>query len=161
MWDDAKQLNAAAAGLALIAIGALAWGALAWAIRQPVFEFREVVVTAPLERASADERILKFVAQKAGLGPFVDCTFQAAFAHIAAAAFDDVKVQIGNDLRQARQVLVKQLLLQGHGRGGDDDGFLQQLRSHDRGQAISHGLAGARAGFKLREIVALTALVVR
>ncbi len=52
MWDDAKQLNAIAAGLALIAAGALFLGALAWLFRQPVFEFREVVVTTPLERAS-------------------------------------------------------------------------------------------------------------
>jgi cell division protein FtsQ len=53
MWDDAKKLNATAAGLALVAACALLWGALTWASRQPVFEFREVVVTAPLERASA------------------------------------------------------------------------------------------------------------
>ncbi len=45
MWDDARQLNAIAAGLALMATCALAWGALAWLLRQPAFEFREVVVT--------------------------------------------------------------------------------------------------------------------
>jgi cell division protein FtsQ len=53
MWDDAKQLNAIAAGLALIATGALVAGMLAWLVRQPVFEFREVVVTVPPARASA------------------------------------------------------------------------------------------------------------
>ena len=53
MWDDAKQLNAIAAGLALIAAGALVAGGLAWLFRQPAFEFREVVVTTPLARASA------------------------------------------------------------------------------------------------------------
>jgi cell division protein FtsQ len=53
MWDDPKQLNAIAAGLALIAAGALVAGGLAWLLRQPVFEFREVVVTTPLARASA------------------------------------------------------------------------------------------------------------
>jgi cell division protein FtsQ len=53
MWDDAKQLNAVAAGLALVAAGALVLGSLAWLFRQPVFEFREVVVTGSLEHASA------------------------------------------------------------------------------------------------------------
>lgn len=53
MWDDAKQLNAVAAALALAAGLALAWGAVAWALRQPPFAFREVVVHGTLERASA------------------------------------------------------------------------------------------------------------
>ncbi len=53
MWDDPKELNVLAAGVALIAAGALAFGALAWLLRQPAFDFREVVVTEPLERASA------------------------------------------------------------------------------------------------------------
>jgi cell division protein FtsQ len=53
MWDDAKQLNAIAAGVALIAAGALLCGALAWLLRQPAFDFREVVVMERLERASA------------------------------------------------------------------------------------------------------------
>lgn len=53
MWDDPKQLNAIAAGLALIAVGALVVGGLTWLVRQPAFEFREVVVTTPPARASA------------------------------------------------------------------------------------------------------------
>jgi cell division protein FtsQ len=53
MWDDAKQLNAVAAALALAAGLALAWGVVAWALRQPPFEFREVVVHGTLERANA------------------------------------------------------------------------------------------------------------
>ena len=53
MWDDAKQLNAVAAVLALAAGLALAWGAIAWALRQPAFAFREVAVHGTLERASA------------------------------------------------------------------------------------------------------------
>ncbi len=53
MWDDAKQLNAVAVALALLAGIALLWGALAWALRQPPFAFREVVVHGPLERTSA------------------------------------------------------------------------------------------------------------
>ena len=53
MWDDAKQLNAIAAGLALIAAGALVAGGLTWLLRQPAFEFREVVLMTPPARASA------------------------------------------------------------------------------------------------------------
>ena len=53
MWDDARQLNIAAAALTLVAVLALLWGALAWALRQPPFAFREVVVHGALERASA------------------------------------------------------------------------------------------------------------
>ena len=52
MWDDAKQLNAIAAALALFAAFGLLWGALAWTLRQPPFEFRTVVVRGPLERVS-------------------------------------------------------------------------------------------------------------
>jgi cell division protein FtsQ len=51
MWDDARQLNAAAATLALMACAALLYAAFAWLVRQPVFAFREVVVTTPLARA--------------------------------------------------------------------------------------------------------------
>jgi cell division protein FtsQ len=53
MWDDAKQLNAMAVTLAVLVAVALLWGGTAWAVRQPTFAIREVVVTAPLERASA------------------------------------------------------------------------------------------------------------
>jgi len=52
MWDDERQLNAAAATLALMACVAMAYAVLAWAVRQPVFAFREVVVTTPLARAN-------------------------------------------------------------------------------------------------------------
>jgi cell division protein FtsQ len=53
MWGDAKQLNAIAAALALIAGLALLWGALAWALRQPPFAFRDVVVHGAMERVNA------------------------------------------------------------------------------------------------------------
>ncbi len=53
MWDDPKALNAAALTLAALAVMALAWGGLAWSVRQDSFAFGEVVVTTPLERASA------------------------------------------------------------------------------------------------------------
>jgi cell division protein FtsQ len=53
MWDDARQLNAAAATLAVMACAALFYAGFAWLVRQPVFAFREVVVTTPLARANA------------------------------------------------------------------------------------------------------------
>ncbi|HYQ98949.1 MAG TPA: cell division protein FtsQ/DivIB [Casimicrobiaceae bacterium] len=53
MWDDPRQLNAVALGIALVAAGALAAGALLWLVRQPAFEFREVIVTEAPARASA------------------------------------------------------------------------------------------------------------
>ena len=53
MWDDAKQLNAIATGLAFLAASLLIWGALAWIVRQPAFAFHVVVVRGPLERVSA------------------------------------------------------------------------------------------------------------
>ena len=52
MWDDAKQLNAIATGLALLAAGFLGFGAIEWATRLPAFGFREIVVRGPLERAN-------------------------------------------------------------------------------------------------------------
>ena len=52
MWDDAKQMDALAITLTAITVLCLAWVAVAWVVRQPVFAFREVVVTAPLGRAS-------------------------------------------------------------------------------------------------------------
>jgi cell division protein FtsQ len=53
MWDDAKQLNAIAATLAVLVVAALLWSGVAWVVRQPAFAWREVVVRKPLERASA------------------------------------------------------------------------------------------------------------
>lgn len=53
MWDDPRQLNATALGLALVALVALAAAALMWLVRQPAFAFREVVVMEAPQRASA------------------------------------------------------------------------------------------------------------
>jgi cell division protein FtsQ len=53
MWDDHKQLTAIARTLAAIALAGLAWAGATWFARQPMFAVREVVVTAPLERANA------------------------------------------------------------------------------------------------------------
>ena len=52
MWDDVKQMNALAVTLTAITALGLAWVAVTWIVRQPSFAFREVVVTAPLERAN-------------------------------------------------------------------------------------------------------------
>jgi cell division protein FtsQ len=52
MWDDARQLNATAFGLALVALVALGAGMVVWLVRQPAFEFREVVVTDTLARVN-------------------------------------------------------------------------------------------------------------
>ena len=52
MWDDARQLNALAVTLTVIAVAFLAWATVGWLTRLPAFAFREVVVTTPLARAS-------------------------------------------------------------------------------------------------------------
>ncbi len=53
MWDDAKALNALAVTLALMATAAVVAAGVLWVARQPSFAFREVVVTTPIQRASA------------------------------------------------------------------------------------------------------------
>jgi cell division protein FtsQ len=53
MWDDARQLNAAAATLAAMALCALVYAAGAWLVRQPMFAFHQVVVVTPLDRVNA------------------------------------------------------------------------------------------------------------
>lgn len=52
MWDDPRQLNAAALALSAMAVMLFAWGALSWLARQPAFGFQEVVVQGPLVRAN-------------------------------------------------------------------------------------------------------------
>lgn len=54
MWDDARQLNAIAATLAVLAAGLLGFAAVRWLARLPVFAFHDVVVSAPLERARGE-----------------------------------------------------------------------------------------------------------
>jgi cell division protein FtsQ len=53
MWDDARQLNAIAVTLAVIALAFLTFALVNFVARLPAFEYREVVVTTPLARASA------------------------------------------------------------------------------------------------------------
>ena len=52
MWDDAKQMNALAATLALLAALGLAFALTAYVVRQSAFAFNEVVVTTPLQRTN-------------------------------------------------------------------------------------------------------------
>ena len=56
MWDDARQLNAIAVTLAVIAITFLAWALVGWTTRLPMFEYRDVVVTTPLARSTCAPR---------------------------------------------------------------------------------------------------------
>ena len=52
MWDDARQLNAIAVTLAVIAVAFLLWAMVGRVTRLAAFEYREVVVTTPLARTS-------------------------------------------------------------------------------------------------------------
>ena len=52
MWDDARQLNAIAVTLTVIAGAFLAWAVVGWVTRLSAFEYREVVVMTPLARTS-------------------------------------------------------------------------------------------------------------
>lgn len=53
MWDDARQMNALALTLVILAVAGLAAASIAFVVRSPAFAFGEVVVTGPLDRASA------------------------------------------------------------------------------------------------------------
>ncbi len=53
MWDDARQMNALALTLVVLSIAGLIAGTIAFVVRLPTFAFGEVVITAPLQRASA------------------------------------------------------------------------------------------------------------
>jgi cell division protein FtsQ len=105
MWDDAKQLNAVAAGLALVAAGALAWGALAWTFRQPVFEIREVVITAPLERASAAH--LETVIRDELAGTFFTMNIDRARGALAAVPWVR-RVALRRQWRQRLEVTIEE-----------------------------------------------------
>lgn len=110
--------------------------------------------------ARASEAVLEAIARQALLGLVLEGAFQTAFAKVAPAALQKVEAQIRNDLRQARQVLVKKLFLQRDRGRGDDDGLLQQFRRYDGRKAVGHRLARAGAGLQLRQVVAWASLVV-
>jgi cell division protein FtsQ len=81
MWDDARQLDAIARVLALLAAAALSWGALAWAARQAPFAFREVIIRGPLERVSAAH--LEAVVRDELAGTFFTMNLESARASLA------------------------------------------------------------------------------
>lgn len=81
MWDDAKAMNAAALTLALLALLAVLGGALAWAVRQPIFAYRDVVVTAPL--AHADAAYVEAVIRGELSGTFFTLNLERARAALA------------------------------------------------------------------------------
>jgi cell division protein FtsQ len=52
MWDNPRQLNAAAFAILLFAVALFGWGTTAWAVRQHAFALRQIVIAGPLSRAS-------------------------------------------------------------------------------------------------------------
>lgn len=52
MWDDARQLNAIAVTLSVIALAFLSWAVVGWITRLAAFDYREVIVTTPLARTN-------------------------------------------------------------------------------------------------------------
>jgi cell division protein FtsQ len=81
MWDDAKQLNAIASGLALVAFALLLWAGIGWAARQPSFGFREVVVTGPLVHVNSAQ--LELVVRRELSGTFFTMNLESARDSIA------------------------------------------------------------------------------
>jgi len=81
MWDDARQLNAIAVTLMAIAVAFLAWAAVGWVTRLSAFNYREVVVTTPLARASGAH--LEAVIRGELRGSFFTMDLDAARASLA------------------------------------------------------------------------------
>jgi cell division protein FtsQ len=78
MWDDARQLDAIAKGLAVIAVALLLWGTVSWAARQAPFAFREVVVRGAL--AHVDAANLETVVRRELSGTFFTMNLEARLA---------------------------------------------------------------------------------
>jgi len=81
MWDDARQLNAIAVTLMAIAVAFLAWAAVGWVTRLSAFNYREVVVTTSLARASGAH--LEAVIRGELRGSFFTMDLDAARASLA------------------------------------------------------------------------------
>ena len=81
MWDDAKQLNAIARGLALVAFALLLWAGIGWVARQAAFAFREVVVTGTLVHVEPAE--LDLVIRRELSGTFFTMNLDGARAALA------------------------------------------------------------------------------
>ena len=76
MWDDARQLDAIAKVIAVLAVAALLWAAGAWIARQPPFAFREVVVRGTLDRVEAAQ--LESVVRRELTGTFFTMSLDSA-----------------------------------------------------------------------------------
>ena len=81
MWDDARQLNAIAVTLTVIAAAFLSWAVVGWATRLSAFDYRDVVVTTPLARASGAH--LETVIRSELRGTFFTMDLDAARAALA------------------------------------------------------------------------------
>jgi cell division protein FtsQ len=167
MWDDPRQLNAIAIGLALVAVGALAAGALAWLVRQPAFEFREVIVTSPPVRTSAAH--LEAVIRDELAGTFFTMNLDRAGAALARVPWVR-KVALRREWPQRLEVTIEEhepyarwnadALVNAHGEifAADFDGDLPQLEGADaRAAEVTARLAEwsatlAPLGLALREV---------
>ncbi|HET7032177.1 MAG TPA: FtsQ-type POTRA domain-containing protein, partial [Casimicrobiaceae bacterium] len=81
MWDDAKQLDSIAKGLALVAVVLVLWACIGWAARQAPFAFREVVVTGTLAHVHPAE--LELVVRRELSGTFFTMDLENARASLA------------------------------------------------------------------------------
>jgi cell division protein FtsQ len=81
MWDDARQLNAIAVTLTVIALAFLAWAGTGWLAGRPWFDIREVTVITPLKRASGAH--LESVIRAELSGTFFTMNLDAARASIS------------------------------------------------------------------------------
>jgi len=81
MWDDAKQLNAIARGVALVALALLAWAGIGWAARQAPFAFREVLVTGAL--VHVEPAALELIVRRELSGTFFTMNLESARASLA------------------------------------------------------------------------------
>jgi cell division protein FtsQ len=81
MWDDARQLNAIAVTLTAIAATFLAFATIRSVARLSAFDYREVVVTTPLQRASGGH--LEAVIRGELHGSFFTMDLDAARASLA------------------------------------------------------------------------------
>ncbi|MCY1513627.1 hypothetical protein D9M68_481360 [compost metagenome] len=78
---------------------------------------------------------------------FLQQAVELGQAQVAAAALGQGEAEIQAAVaHQVGQVLVDDLLLQGHGGGGDHQAFACRLGGGNRRQAVGHGLAGAGTG---------------
>ena len=167
MWDDPRQLNAIAIGLALVAVGALVAGTLAWLVRQPAFEFREVIVTSPPVRASAAH--LEAIIRDELAGSFFTMNLDRAGAALARVPWVR-KVALRREWPQRLEVTIEEhepyarwnadALVNPHGEifAADFDGDLPQLEGADaRAAEVTARLAEwsaalAPLGLALREV---------